>query len=85
MLLVCEKIKDLSFSQLMMVYEEGNRENARQQYPQLPESQGVSEAEQDFYAFLKEGFFAASGAFYAAWTVDGRYFSALRMEYSICR
>lgn len=80
MLLIAKSLRELDFRQLMDVYEEGNRENARQQYPQLPESQGVSEAEQDFYAFLKEGFFAASGAFYAAWTVDGHYVSALRME-----
>ena len=80
MLLIAKSLRELDFRQLMDVYEEGNRENARQQYPQLPESQGVSEAEQDFYAFLKEGFFAVSGAFYAAWTVDGRYVSALRME-----
>ena len=80
MLLIAKSLGALDFRQLMDVYEEGNRENAREQYPQLPVEQGVGEAEQDFYAFLKEGFFSVSDAFYGIWTVDGGYVSALRME-----
>lgn len=80
MLLIAKSLRELDFRQLMDVYEEGNRENAGQQYLQLPEGQGISEVEQDFYAFLKAEFFSVPGAFYATWTVDRRYVSALRME-----
>lgn len=80
MLLIAKSLKDMNFRQLMDVYEEGNRENAREQYPHLPTEQGIGEAEQDFYAFLQQGFFAVQRAFYALWIVDGRYVGALRAE-----
>lgn len=80
MLLIAKTLRELNLRQLMDVYEESNRENARERYPQLPASQGLGEAEQDFYAFLKAGFFSADGAFYGIWAVDGAYVSALRME-----
>ena len=37
-------------------------------------------AEQDFYQYLRECFFAVPGAFYAVWVEHDRYVSALRME-----
>lgn len=80
MLLIAKSLRELDFRQLMDVYEDGNRENAQEQYFQLPVEQGVGEVEQDFYAFLKESFFRCSDAFYGIWTVDGCYVSALRME-----
>lgn len=80
MLLIAKSLRELDFRQLMDIYEEGNRENAREQYPQMPVEQGVGEAEQDFYALLKDGFFSSPDAFYGIWAVDGRYVSALRME-----
>lgn len=80
MLLIAKSLRELDFRQLMDVYEEGNRENGCELYPQLPVEQGVGEVEQDFYAFLREGFFFVSDAFYGIWTVDGAYVSALRME-----
>lgn len=80
MLLIAKSLRELDFRQLMDVYEEGNRGNARERFPHLPLEQGVAEAEQDFYAFLKEGFFSNRGAFYGVWVVDGCYVSALRIE-----
>lgn len=80
MLKVVTKLRELEFSALMAVYAEGNRENAGEFYPQLPENQGVLQAEQDFYAYLKESFFPVSGAAYFIWEEGGRYISALRLE-----
>lgn len=80
MLFIAKSLRELNFRQLMDVYEEGNRENARELYPHLPEGQGIAEAEQDFYAFLKEGFFGNPEAFYGVWIEDGHYVSAMRME-----
>ena len=80
MLLIAKSLKDLDFRQLMNVYEEGNLENARESFSQLPLGQAVLEAEQDFYAYLKDSFFATPGAFYGIWTEDRKYVSALRLE-----
>ena len=80
MLLIAKSLRELDFRQFMDVYEEENRQTARERYPHLPEGQGLGEAEQDFYAFLKEGFFTSSDAFCSVWKVAGQYVSALRME-----
>lgn len=80
MLIIAKSLRELNFRQLMDVYEEGNRENARELYPHLPEGQGIAEAEQDFYTFLKEGFFRNPDAFYGVWTEADCYVSAMRME-----
>lgn len=80
MLIVCEKIKDLSFSQLMMVYEEGNRENAEAFWPDMEEGQRMIRAEQEFYQYLREVFFPTEHARYFVWEENGNYVSALRLE-----
>ena len=80
MLLIAKSLRELNFRQLMDIYQEGNQENARDHYPHLPLEQGIAEAEQDFYAFLKEGFFAVPGACYGVWMAEGCYVSALRLE-----
>lgn len=80
MLRLITKMQDMNFSQLMTVYEEGNRENAAEFYPELPELQGILQAEQAFYRYLTEGFFPVSGAVYAVWEEGGSYRSALRLE-----
>lgn len=72
-------MKELDFRQLMQVYIEGNRENGMEFYPDLPENQQILQAEQDFYAYLRE-FFKDSRSFYAVWAPDGAYVAALRME-----
>ncbi len=80
MLLIAEKLHQLHFGRLMEVYAEGNRENGACFYPNLPPQQGILEAEQDFYRYLKDVFFSTEGAFYAVWEENGRYYSALRLE-----
>ena len=73
-------LKDISFSQLMKVYEEGNLENAREFWPDLDENQALIRGEQEFYQYLKQVFFATENARYCIWTENGRYVSALRLE-----
>lgn len=80
MLLIFEKWKDLSFSQLMNVYEESNRENGEEFWPYLNESQRILLAEQDFYQYLREVFFSTAHARYFVWEEMGCYVSALRLE-----
>ena len=80
MLLWFKSVKDLDFRRLMSVYEEGNLENATDRYPDLPPLQGIMQAEQDFYQFLREIFFPTEGAVYAVWEEKGEYISALRLE-----
>ena len=80
MLHIYEKLKDLSFSRLMDVYEEGNRENGAEFWPELDASQQLLRAEQDFYQYLREVFFSTEGAVYCVWEERGSYVSALRQE-----
>ena len=80
MLHLAKKYSELDFSRLMEVYEEGNRENGADLYPQLSEYQQVMRAEQDFSDYLREDFFKAEGAYYAIWEEGGTYRSALRLE-----
>ena len=80
MLIVAKRTSDLSFSKLMEVYEEGNLENGLEQYPNLSAGERLLRAEQDFYQYLNEIFFATSGAVYLIYTQQGRYCAALRLE-----
>ena len=79
MLKIICSLKDMDFHQLMDVYAEGNRENGAEFYPDLSENQQLLQAEQDFYAYLRE-FFKDKAAFYAVWAPEDRYVAALRME-----
>ena len=80
MLVVTEKLHQLSFGQLMEVYIEGNMEKARCDYRHLPEYAALQQAEQDFYQYLKECFFPTVGAYYAVLVEQGYYVSAVRWE-----
>ena len=80
MLLTFRKMKDLSFSKLMEVYEEGNRENGAEFWPDMEEGQRILRAEQEFHQYLREIFFPTAGAVYCIWEERGRYVSALRLE-----
>ena len=66
MLYMARSLGELNFSQLMEVYIEG--------------TQGLLQAEQDFYQYLREVFFATPDDVYAIWQENGRYVSALRLE-----
>lgn len=79
LLLFLRSLQEVNYSQMMRVYEESNKRYADAEYPRLPQSLAMINAEQDFYAYLRE-FFSTEGAFYAVWVVDGEYKSALRME-----
>ena len=80
MLYIARSLKELNFSQLMAVYAEGNAENAEDFYPDMSVSQRLLQAEQDFYQYLREGFFPVKTAYYALWVEAGEYVSALRIE-----
>lgn len=80
MLLIAKRIRDLSFSKLMEVYEEGNLENGSELYPNLSAGEQLLRAEQDFYQYLNEIFFATPGAVYLIYTQQQRYCAALRLE-----
>ena len=80
MLFLAKNLREISFAQLMEIYEEGNLENGGLMHPDLPESQQIMYAEQSFYQFLAEGFFPVPGAVYAVWVENGKYVSALRLE-----
>ena len=80
MLILAKKMHQLSFSALMAVYEEGNRENGAEFWPELDASRQLLRAEQDFYQYLREVFFPTDGAVYCIWEERGSYVSALRLE-----
>lgn len=80
MLYLATKLREVDFSALMGVYEEGNRENGALVHPGLPQGQQILRAEQSFHQYLKEVFFPTAGAVYATWVENDIYVSALRLE-----
>lgn len=80
MLTVAKSLRQLRFSDLMEVYQEGNLENAEDLYPHLSQREKRIRAEQDFYTYLTECFFKTPGAAYYIWSARGSYVSALRLE-----
>lgn len=79
MLEIIDTLHKLPFGELMCVYEEGNRENGAERYPELSANLQLLEAEQDFYAYL-QCFFKQEDSFYALWRQNGEIVSALRIE-----
>lgn len=80
MLKIARNMKELSFNSLMEIYIEGNQENGAERWPEESRMRQIQLAEQDFYCYLTECFFATPGAVYAVWEADGKYVSALRLE-----
>lgn len=80
MLLYAKSLKDLSFSKLMAVYLECNRENGAELAPEEPLERQDQIAEDMFYDYLKNTFFQEKKARYYIWAEGERYVSALRME-----
>ena len=80
MLHIATSLRQLHFGQLMAVYEEGNRENGQDLYPDLSDREQLLQAEQDFYTYLVDCFFATPRAAYYLWSDNGCYVSALRLE-----
>ena len=81
MLRIIKRAKELPFDSIMYVYSQSIQENGSVDYPHLTADQQVINAEQDFYQYLKEIFFATPGAFYALWTPEGRCTAAVRFEH----
>lgn len=80
MLILVKKMKELPFGSLMNIYAEGNRKNGQLLWPDEPQARQLQLAEEGFYQYLRDGFFATPEAVYALWHVDGKYVSALRLE-----
>jgi len=80
MIIQATRLQQLSFSKLMQVYIEGNREKAREEYGALGENEGLLQAEQVFYQYLQECFFRTANACYYILEEEGEYLCALRTE-----
>ena len=80
MLHIAKAMNQLNFSALMEVYEEGNRENGEDLWPELSEGLRLLNAEQAFHQYLRECFFTTPDAVYCIWLEEDRYVSALRLE-----
>lgn len=77
---IVRKMAELPFGQLMQVYETSNRENARENWPYLPEMEGLCRAEMELYQYLRHDFFTMGSSFYALWEEGGKPVSAVRFE-----
>lgn len=75
-----KSLHEINFSQLMVVYQESNRQNARELYHYDDMNVALLRVEQNFYSYLKEDFFQIDGSFYGIWEQGQAYISALRME-----
>lgn len=80
MVFFARSMRELSFSKLMEIYIEGNRENGQEFYPEEPEGRQLQLAEERFYHYLREDFFPTAGAVYGILEENGEYISALRLE-----
>ena len=80
MLQIANSLKKLDFAALMAVYEQSNRENGRDNYPDEPEYRQLFLAEDNFYQYLQQVFFVTPGAVCAVWEENGEYRAALRLE-----
>jgi RimJ/RimL family protein N-acetyltransferase len=80
MLIIASRMQELKFSALMEVYGEGNAEEGALLYPNESRAEQLILAEQAFYQYLSQCFFAVEGAVYALWKLEDRYASALRLE-----
>ena len=74
MLKIFLNYQELNIHDLFSVCEESLQSKADQK------GTAIIQAEDEFSSYLKEVFFCVPGAFYAVWTDNARYVSALRME-----
>ena len=80
MLITARKMNEFSFSKLMQVYMEANREHGKALAPEETEDRQMQLAEDDLYSYLHDSFFTHPGAVYCIWEEEGSYVSALRLE-----
>lgn len=78
MLFITQHIEEISYSQLMYVYEETNRKYGESRYAAFTPAEQLFYAEQDLYSYLQQALKA--GGWFAAWVETGKYMSALRLE-----
>lgn len=78
MLKVFQKMKNVPFSDLKAIYSQSLSESARQEYGHRHD--GLLQAENDFYDYLRSVFFQTEGAMLCLWYVDDKPVSALRLE-----
>lgn len=79
MLRVIRCMAELPFGNLMEIYAQSNRVCA-DRWPDEPEERRLALAEQEFYAYLRQCFFALPESRYFLWEEQGRAVSALRSE-----
>ncbi|MBP3659971.1 MAG: GNAT family N-acetyltransferase [Oscillospiraceae bacterium] len=80
MLICVRTFQELDFDALMQVYQEGNRENGEDLYPEETPERQMELALRDFGNYLRHDFFSNKDARYWIWSEDGVYLSALRLE-----
>lgn len=80
MLIIAEKMRQVSFGALMEVYETGNLQAGQARWPEEPEGRQIALAEDAFYQYLRQVFFRTPNARYCIWEEHGHYISALRLE-----
>lgn len=78
MLLITQRIEDISYAQLMCVYEETNRKHGALRYSRSTPVEQLIFAEQDLYSYLRQAL--EEGAWFSAWVEEGNFMSALRLE-----
>ena len=80
MLIVANRLREITFGKLMDIYQEGNLENGRERWPNETAERQLALAEEDFYNYLRQVFFKTEDAVYLIWEERGSYVSALRLE-----
>ncbi len=79
MLQIFYRLNEIDLAQLLSVYEESIARDGRERLPWGTEYEQLASAQNNFYEFLMD-FFCVMEAFYAVWTVEDEYQSALRVE-----
>ena len=79
MLLIADRLRNLSFGSLMEVYRESNEWNGEEFFPMKTPERQLALAEERFYQYLQEDFFSQPDARYFIWTENAEYVSALRL------
>ena len=79
MMRVIRSMAELPFGNLMEIYAQSNFEHGRQ-WANEPEERRIALAEQEFYIYLRQCFFALPDSRYYLWEEQGRAVSAVRSE-----
>ena len=80
MIIFADRINMLAFSKLTKLYSEDIDFERKRNYGKAYEFEGMLRAEQDFYQYLCEVFFAKLGGKIIIYEENNRYISAVRFE-----